>query len=181
MKKKRVIVAAALAGLVLMTGKRAPAQESAPKPVVDASDQAPSGDDIALFRKDVRSLKKQIIAANLDLTDTEAQQFWPIYDRYTAEMRKLFDRKFEVLKEYAANYNTITDEQADTYIQGRAAVEESILQLRLKYIPIFRKVLSGKTAALFTQLDWRLGLVIELQLASQVPMIEPANLIQPAR
>jgi hypothetical protein len=172
-KNKRVIVATAFAGLALMTAKRAPAQDLAPKPTAVEADQAPSDDDIALFRKDVRSLKKQIIAANLDLSDTEAQQFWPIYDRYTTEMRKLFDRKFEVLKEYAANYDTITDEQADTYIQGRAALEESILQLRLKYIPIFRKVLSGKTAALFTQIDWRLGLVIELQLASQVPMIEP--------
>ncbi len=173
MKESRVILATAFAGLVLMTAKQAPAQDLAPKPTAEASDQASSDDDIALFRKDVRSLRKQIIAANLDLTDTEAQQFWPIFDRYTAEMRKLFDRKFEVLKEYAANYDTITDEQADTYIQGRAAVEESILQLRLKYIPIFRKVLSGKTAALFTQIDWRLGLVIDLQLASQVPIIEP--------
>ncbi len=173
MREKRVIVATAFAGLVLMTAKQAPAQDLAPKPTAEASDQASSDDDIALFRKDVRSLRKQIIAANLDLTDTEAQQFWPIFDRYTAEMRKLFDRKFEVLKEYAANYDTITDEQADTYIQGRAAIEESILQLRLKYIPIFRKVLSGKTAALFTQIDWRLGLVIDLQLASQVPIIEP--------
>ena len=173
MREKRVIVATAFAGLVLMTANRAPAQDLAPKPTAEASDQAPSDDDITLFRKDVRSLRKQIIAANLDLTDTEAQQFWPIFDRYTAELRKLFDRKFEVLKEYAANYDTITDEQADTYIQGRAAVEESILQLRLKYIPIFRKVLSGKTAALFTQIDWRLGLVIDLQLASQVPMVQP--------
>jgi Spy/CpxP family protein refolding chaperone len=173
MTEKRVIVATAFAGLVLMTANRAPAQDLAPKPTAEASDQASSDDDLSLFRKDVRSLRKQIIAANLDLTDTEAQQFWPIFDRYTAEMRKLFDRKFEVLKEYAANYDTITDEQADTYIQGRAAVEESILQLRLKYIPIFRKVLSGKTAALFTQIDWRLGLVIDLQLASQVPMVQP--------
>jgi len=173
MREKRVIVATAFAGLVLMTANRAPAQDLAPKPTAEASDQAPSDDDITLFRKDVRSLRKQIIAANLDLTDTEAQQFWPIFDRYTAELRKLFDRKFEVLKEYAANYDTITDEQADTYIQGRAEVEESILQLRLKYIPIFRKVLSGKTAALFTQIDWRLGLVIDLQLASQVPMVQP--------
>ena len=173
MKKSRVIVATAFAGFVLMTAKQAPAQDFAPKQTAEASDRAPSDDDITLFRKDVRSLRKQIIAANLDLTDTEAQQFWPIFDRYTAELRKLFDRKFEVLKEYAANYDTITDEQADTYIQGRAAVEESILQLRLKYVPIFRKVLSGKTAALFTQIDWRLGLVIDLQLASQVPMIQP--------
>ena len=168
MKKSRVVLATAFAGLVLMTAKRAPAQDLASKPTAVETDQAPTDDDITLFRKDVRSLRKQIIAANLDLTDTEAQQFWPIFDRYTAEMRKLFDRKFEVLKEYAENYDTITDEQADTYIQGRAAVEESILQLRLKYIPIFRKVLSGKTAALFVQLDWRLGLVIDLQLASQV-------------
>src|SRR5712691_3936562 len=167
MKKKRVSAAAAFAGLVLITANPAPAQDSTPRLTDVATVQAPSDDDIALFRKDVRSLKKQIIAANLDLTDTEAQQFWPIYDRYTAEMRKLFDRKFEVLKEYAANYDAITDEQADTYIQGCAAVEESILQLRLKYIPIFRKVLSGKTAALFTQIDWRLGLVIDLQLVSQ--------------
>ncbi len=173
MRKKRVIVATAFAGFVLMTANRAPAQDLASKPTAVEADKAPSDDDLSLFRKDVRSLRKQIIAANLDLTDTEAQQFWPIYDRYTAEMRKLFDRKFAVLNEYAANYDTITDEQADTYIQGRAAVEESIFQLRLKYIPIFRKVLSGKTAALFTQIDWRLGLVIDLQLASQVPMIEP--------
>ena len=68
-------------------------------------------------------------------------------------MVKIIDKKFELLKEYATNYDSITNEQAHTYIRGRAAVEESILQLRLKYIPIFRKVLSGKTAALFTQID----------------------------
>jgi Spy/CpxP family protein refolding chaperone len=173
MKKKRVIVAAALAGLVLMMAKRAPAQDLATKPTAEASDHTASDEDIALFRKDVRSLKKQIVAANLDLTDTEAQQFWPIYDRYTAEVVKIMDRKFEVLKEYADNYYSMTDEEADTYIKGRAEVEESLLQLRLKYMPIFRKVLSGRTAALFIQLDWRLGLVVDLQLASQVPMVEP--------
>jgi hypothetical protein len=158
MNEKRVTVAA-LAGLVLMIASPASAQDP--------------DEDIKLFRKDVRSLKKQIIAANIELTDSEAQQFWPVYDEYTAEMAKIWDKKFEVLKEYAKNYRTITDEQADTYIKGRAAVEDSILQLRLKYIPIFRKVLSGKTTALLTQIDWRLGLVIDLQLASQVPMIQP--------
>ena len=137
-----------------------------------ASAQTPD-DDIQLFRKDVRSLKKQIIAANLDLTDSEAQQFWPIYDRYTSEMTKIVDKKVALLQEYAQNHNTLTDDEADAYIHGRAAVEDAVLQLRLKYMPIFRKVLSGKTAALFTQMDWRIGLVMDLQLASQVPMIEP--------
>lgn len=165
--KKRVIVAAALAGIVLTAGRPAAAQD------VAAIDRASLDKEVRLFRKDVKSLKKQIISANLDLTETEAAQFWPIYDRYTKEMARILDKKFETIKEYVTNHNTITDEQADAYIQGRAAAEESILQLRLKYVPIFREVLSGKTAALFTQMDWRLDLMVELQVAAQVPMIEP--------
>ena len=118
-------------------------------------------------------MKKQIIACKLDLTDTEAQQFWPIYDQYAAEMTKIMDRKSEVIQEYAANYTTITYEQADACIQGRSAVEESALRLRLKYIPLFRKVVSGRTTALLFQMDWRLSLVIDLQLAAEVPMVQP--------
>src|SRR5258706_1489978 len=175
---KRLMGAATFAGIALMTGHPAAAQDATARPATQPAtmvtlDQGSADENIRLFRKDVRSLKKQIISANIQLTDAEAQQFWPVYDRYTAEMDKIQDRKFELLKEYARNYNTITDEQADTYIQGQAAVEESILQLRLKYMPVFRKVLSGRTAVLFTQMDFRLGLVVDLQLASQVPMIQP--------
>jgi len=171
---KRVLVAIALAGVVLLTGRPVAAQDVTTQKVTVAAPAPGSFDqDVKLFRQDVRSLKKQIIAANLSLTDTEAEQFWPIYDRYTAEMARIMDKKFDLLKEYATNYETITDEQADSYIQGRAAVEKSILELRLKYLPVFRKALSGKKAALFTQMDWRLSLVVDLQVASQVPMIEP--------
>ena len=67
----------------------------------------------------------------------------------------------------------MSDEQAESYIKGRAAVEESIMQLRLKYLPVFRKMLSGKATALFFQMDWRLGLIVDLQLASQIPLIQP--------
>ena len=174
MNKKSLIVATVLFGVSLMSGPRALAQDAASQPLTGAvSGQASSDEDIKLFRKDLRSLKKQIIAANMDLTDTEAQQFWPIYDRYTAELVKIYDTKYALLNEYAQNYTGITGEQAESYIKGRAAVEESTLQLRRKYLPIFRKVLSGRLTALFFQLDWRLGLIMDLQLASQTPLVEP--------
>lgn len=73
----------------------------------------------------------------------------------------------------AQNYTGITSEQAENYIKGRAAIEESTLQLRRKYLPIFRKVLSARLTALFFQLDWRLGLIMDLQLSLQTPLIEP--------
>ena len=163
MIKKNLIATTILVGFALMSGNRAVAQTS----------QVESDEDIKLFRKDVRSLKKQIIAANMDLTDTEAQQFWPIYDRYTSELAAITDTKYALLQEYAQNYTTMTSDQAESYIKGRAAVEDSIMKLRLRYFPVFRQVLPGKATALFFQLDWRLGLIMELQLTSQTPLIEP--------
>jgi hypothetical protein len=138
-----------------------------------ASAQDQVDEDIKLFRKDLRSQRKQIIAANMVLNDNEAEQFWPLFERYTKELVANQDQKYALLKEYAQNYTTLTDEQAEKYIQGRAAVEQATLEVRLKYFPLFRKVLTGKSTAVFFQVDWRLGLIIDLQLASQTPLIEP--------
>ena len=131
---------------------------------------ASSDDFVDLLRKDVRSEKKQIIAENMELSDAEAEKFWPIYDHYATDLTKIYDVKIGLLKDYADNYNNMTGEQAENYIRKRAEVEQSIMQLRVKYMPAFRKVLSGRETALFYQLDWRLGLAIDVQLI-QVPLI----------
>ena len=134
--------------------------------------QAASDHDLQLLRKDVRSLKKQIVAANMDLTDVQAEKFWPVYDQYTADVARINDTKVALIQEYSQTYDTMNGDQAEGYLRKRAAVEESIMQLRVKYIPMFRKVLSGRETALFFQIDWRLGLMIDLQLA-QMPLIDP--------
>ena len=140
-------------------------------PKIDASPASPDDFD-GLLRKDVRSLKKQIIAENMELSDAEAEKFWPVYDQYSAELSKIYDVKLALLNDYADNYSSMTGEQAESYIRKRAEVEQSITQLRLKYMPGFRKVLSGRETALFYQIDWRLGLAIDVQLI-QVPLINP--------
>jgi hypothetical protein len=160
MNRKNAFAAVALAIVGLAGGSLASAQD-------------PADPDIKLFRKDLRSLRKQIIAANMDLTDKEAEQFWPLFEQYTQELVAKQDRKYALLKEYSENYTTMTDQEAEKYVRGRADVDEAVLQVRLKYFPLFRKVLSGKSTALCFQLDWRLGLIMDLQLASQTPLIEP--------
>jgi Spy/CpxP family protein refolding chaperone len=151
----------------------ASAKKDAPKSSTADDASRPRPDDfVALLRKDVRSQKKQIIAENMDLTDAEAEKFWPVYDQYAADLSRIYDTKIALLKDYAENYSSMTGEQAENYIRKRGEVEQSIMQLRLKYIPAFRKVLSGRETALFYQLDWRLGLAIDVELA-QVPLINP--------
>lgn len=136
----------------------------------DGASQPNPDNFIELLRKDVRSQKKQIIAENMNLSDAEAQKFWPVYDQYAAELSRIYDTTIALLKNYAENYSSMTGEQAENYIRKRAEVEQSIMQLRLKYMPAFLKVLSGREMALFYQLDWRLGLAIDVELV-QVPLI----------
>jgi len=166
------LVTFALASSVLAQNSTSAKKDAVKSPApIDASQASPD-DFVELLRKDIRSQKKQIIAENMELSDAEAEKFWPVYDQYAAELSKIYDVKLALLKDYADNYNSMTGEQAEDYIRKRAEVEQSIMQLRLKYMPAFRKVLSGRETALFYQLDWRLGLAIDVQLI-QVPLINP--------
>jgi hypothetical protein len=163
--RKSVIAVLMLAGVMLANDRVLFAQDSANSTVTDQ--------DVQLLRKDLRSQRKQLIAANLPLTDAEAVKFWPVYDQYQAEITKIGDTRFALIKEYATNYNTLTDTQADDLITRMIGVDESLVQLRQKYIPIVEKVLPGKKTAMFFQMDRRVALMIDLQLASMIPIVQP--------
>jgi len=135
--------------------------------------RVPSDEEIQLLKKDIRAKRKQIIAANMTLTEAQAEKFWPIYDQYTAELSKISDTKIALIKEYVGTYNTLTDQDAESYVHRWAAIDEATNQLRTKYFPIFHQVLSGKSTALFFQMDHRLAIMIDLQLTSQMPILEP--------
>jgi|SRR5580704_3950761 len=139
---------------------------------VSQDTQWSTDEDIQLLKSDLRSQKKQIVAANMDLTDAEAEKFWPVYDRYAGEVAKVYDTKITLLQEYLANYQTMSGDQAESYLRRRATAEEDMMQVRLKYLPEFRKVLTGREETRFYQIDWRLDLMINLQLA-QAPVINP--------
>jgi len=127
--------------------------------------------DLALMRRDLRSEKKQLIALNVPLTETEATKFWPVYDQYAGEMSKIYDEFYSIIKEYAANQKTLTDSQASSMINRWAAIQVQQAQTRQKYIPIVEKVIPSRKAALFFQVDRRLYALMDLQVASQIPLV----------
>ena len=127
--------------------------------------------DLALIRRDIRAEKKKIIAANVSLTETEATKFWPVYDQYVAEMTKHNDEFFSVIKDYAANQKTITDAQASSMIKRWVEIQIARDQTRQKYIPLFEKVIPGRKVALFFQIDRRLYALLDMQVASEIPLI----------
>jgi hypothetical protein len=147
-------------------------QNSVPEAKSVSADQL-TDDAIALMRQDIRSKKKQIVAANMTLTDTEATKFWVAYDKYTAATIKLNDTRYALVKEYAVKYGKMTDEDAKSFITRWLQADENMTKLRLQWIPEFEKIISPAKTALFFQIDRRVGLMVDLQLASQVPLLNP--------
>jgi hypothetical protein len=155
---KKLVVVLMLVGVSFLSGSHVSAQT--------ATEQ-----EIELLRKDIRSQKKELIALNLSLTATEATKFWPIYDQYQAEYKKIGDAKLALITEYAQNFGTMTDEQALDYLKRSEEISKSVIELRNKYVPLVNQVLPGKKTATFFQLERRIELLVEVQLASQIPLL----------
>lgn len=126
---------------------------------------------VKLLRSDLRGDKKQFIALNMNLTPAEATKFWPLYDQYAGDAAKLYDARIKLIKEYAANYEKLTDATAADLNKRSIDNEEAFTKLRQNYVPLIGKVLPGKKAALFFQIEKRIALLIDLQIASEIPFV----------
>ena len=127
---------------------------------------------LALLRRDIRSIKTQLIAANLTLTDSEATEFWQMFEQYSADTDKISETRAAIIKEYSDEYGTLTDDQADNLIRRWLDTDIEPAKLRQRYVPIFLRILPGKKAATFFQLDRRISLMIDIQLTSQLPLAQ---------
>ena len=171
MKKIR-FAALLLVGLGAVGSPLAIAQNATPQSSADSAADAITDQQLALLRRDIRSIKKQLIAANLTLTDSEATKFWQVYEQYSADMGKINDTRTAIIKEYSEEYGTLSDDQADILIRRWLDTDIEQTKLRQRYVPIFRKVLPGKKAATFFQIDRRISTMIDVQLTSQLPLAQ---------
>jgi Spy/CpxP family protein refolding chaperone len=173
--KKSLLTVLALGGAVMLSQSSAsPAfAQDAPAQAAPAGSAGSVDQDIDMLRKDIRSQKKQIIAANITLTDAEAQKFWPVYDQYTAALVQVNNDKYALIKEYADSYGTMTDAQADDWTKRMLQLDANVAAVRLKFQPAFRKVLSAKKTALYEQVERKTQMLIDVQLALQIPLVQP--------
>jgi hypothetical protein len=167
----KLAAAVLMAGSCMLSGARAPAQTTSSQ----GTSHVISDQDLNLLRKDLRSKRKQLIAANLNLTDTEAAKFWPVYDQYVTELIAINDKKFAIIQDYADNWGRMTNEQSLLFSRQWLDMDIQTAQLRQKYVPIVSKVLDGKKTATFFQLDRRIAMMIDLQVSSQMPLVQEQN------
>jgi Spy/CpxP family protein refolding chaperone len=176
MQKQKTLVVLALLGAMSAVSQPMFAQAAAQsQPAASSTADASLDQDVKLLRADVQASKKQITAENLTLTADQATKFWPIYDQYAAEVAKIGDERVQLIKDYAASYDTMTNAQANSFIKRAGAIDQQFTTVRLKYVPMFEKVISAKQVAQWYQIDRRLDLLINLQLAGNIPVVDTGN------
>ena len=127
---------------------------------------------IDLLRKDVRQQKTEIMGAVLALNADEAAKFWPIYTEYDAQLSKLNDERIENIKEYARTYFQMTDDKADELIQKSLAYQRQRAELFAKTYDRVKQAIGAIDAARFAQIEQQLLLIIDLQIASSLPVVK---------
>jgi hypothetical protein len=137
--------------------------EVAAKPLTD--------DDIKLMRQDVQAAKDDIIKNTMQFTDAEASAFWPVYREYASEQHAIADTRLKMITDYAQKIDTMDDATASSLTKRLFQVEEDTQALRKRYLPKFEKALGAKRAAKFYQVDNRLSMIVNVQLASEIPLI----------
>jgi hypothetical protein len=120
--------------------------------------------------KAARADRKAIVGENMNLTPDQAKAFWPVYNAYEAKMDKLDDQHFAEIKDYAAHYQTLTDDDATKKLDAVMQLRQERLDVQKEFIPKFRAVVSPILTARFFQIDNKLNAMVQYQIAKIVPL-----------
>jgi len=126
---------------------------------------------LELLRSDIKTKKKAVIADAMELNELQSEKFWPVYREFEYEWDKLTDVRVAIIKKYAKNYENLTDEVADELIQKSYDLDEKKLDLEKKYYEKVKDILGAKQAGKFVQLVNRLNMLIDIQIAAELPLI----------
>ena len=164
-----------LAALMSTPGlAQTPAQQTPPTANAAATSDAEKNNIqayINLLRENVRQNKAEIMGAIMALSAADAAKFWPIYSEYDAQLTKLNDQRVENIKQYARDYAQMTDEEADQLVQKSMTYQKERAELLAQTYVKVKQALGAITAARFAQVEHQLLLIIDLQIASSLPVV----------
>ncbi len=118
----------------------------------------------------ISAQRKAVVGANMKLTPEEAKAFWPLYNQYESAMDKVDKRHAQEIKDYAKNYQNLTDAQANQKLDAVLQVNQDRVDVQKEYVPKFRAALPGITVTRFFQVDNKLHALVQCQIAQLVPL-----------
>ena len=129
-------------------------------------------DNMEIVKEKILTDKKLFIATNMQMTESEAKAFWPVYEAYQAELGKLKDREIQLIGDFAANYQTMSDDVAKNLLDDSLSIDSDHKKLRQSYLAKFRGVIPDTKVARNYQLESKINAVFEYELARKIPLVQ---------
>jgi hypothetical protein len=139
-----------------------------------SSAQDKPADNMQILRDKIKADKKLVVATNMELTESEAKSFWPVYDAYQKDLQNINRRIVGLLDRYAADFHSksLTDDKAKKLIDEALAIEQSEADLKSTYAPKLGKALPVIKVARYLQIENKIRAVIKYDLAQGVPLMK---------
>jgi len=131
-------------------------------------------DNMKIVQDKIKADKKLFVATNMELTESEAKAFWPVYEQYQKDLTAINQRMVKLIESYAGDYRakTMTDEKAKKLIDELVAIEKDEAGLKASYVPKLSSVLSLKKVARYLQVENKIRALVKMDLASEIPLIQ---------
>ena len=130
--------------------------------------------NLEITHEKLKADKKLIVSKYMELTDSEAKKFWPVYEEYQKDLQKLDERLGSLLQSYATEYrnNSLSDEKAKQLLDEWIAIDNDDAKRRASYVPKVMKVLPPKKAARYLQIENEYRIMLKYDLAVTVPLVQ---------
>lgn len=130
--------------------------------------------NLEIIHEKLKADKKLIVSKYMELTESEAKKFWPVYDEYQSDLQKSNDRLLRLLESYAADYKnkSLTDEKAQKLLDEWIALEQDEGKRRSAFAPKVLQALPPKKAARYLQIENEYRILLRYDLAGTVPLVQ---------
>ncbi len=128
-------------------------------------------EDLEVVQSIYGKSKSELVKQYMNLSDAQAAAFSKIYDDYEAKRKALGQTKFQLINNYAANYETLTDAKADELAKNTLKNHIDYEKLYTKTYNQAKKAIGAINAAKFIQLEVYLQTIIRSEILEAIPFI----------
>jgi len=139
----------------------------------DAMGTKQSDTNMEILKQKLKADKKLLIASNMDLTEAEAKNFWPVYDSFQKDLEGVNKQLGKTIMEYADAFNkgSISNDTAKKLLGEALTVEEQETKLKRSYAEKLEKVLPATKVARYIQMETKIRSLIKFEMAQQIPLV----------
>jgi hypothetical protein len=135
-----------------------------------ATAQTALDEQIELTRQSVHTDRKIILMGNMSFTTDESEAFWPAWNEYRAAMAANGDRTLALIKDFAANYDNMTNEKANELMTDHFSIEMQNIVIKQNFAKEISKFMPALKVMRVIQIENKMDAAIDLQLAAEIPL-----------